>query len=227
MTIHGTLCQAHSHHPTLSLLGLISSSRSPLDSPCPTHSQSRFPHWFQPRFPSAESQISHLIKPFIPSTVTQPQLEPVPLRRYPTKTFILSFYPLAAWAQGSFGSSSWALGSCPGSGCPSPSWSWDPLARKGSQVTSSCLSELLPRAQPAVCKPITCTRCVPEHKQNAPWFRDFSRRQKPVHWPRISGTRTQRQEKSLGKDVRESHSRQLFFSLAGQFKSLKTKAAEN
>lgn len=37
VTIHGTVCQGHSHHPALSLLGLSSSSRSPLDSP--HHSQ--------------------------------------------------------------------------------------------------------------------------------------------------------------------------------------------
>lgn len=81
VTTHGTLCQAHSHHPTLSLPGPSSSSRSPPGSPHPTHTQSRFPHWFQPRFPSAESQISRSIKPFILSTVTQPQPKPVPLRR--------------------------------------------------------------------------------------------------------------------------------------------------
>lgn len=86
VTIHGPLCQTHSHHPTLSLLGASSSSRSALDSPHPTHSQ--------PRFPSEESQISRSIKPFIPSTVTQTQLEPVPLRRDPTKAFIPELYSL-------------------------------------------------------------------------------------------------------------------------------------
>lgn len=44
--------------PPLSLVGPSSGPRSSLDSPHPTHSQTRFPHWFQPRFPSAVSDLS-------------------------------------------------------------------------------------------------------------------------------------------------------------------------
>lgn len=59
----------------------------------PIHSQIRFPGEFSPRFPTAKSEMSHSIKPFIYSAVTQKQPGLVPLRRNPQQRNPWAFIP--------------------------------------------------------------------------------------------------------------------------------------
>lgn len=162
MTIHGTLCQAH---PTT----LHCHCWAPPDSTHPTHSQTTFPHWVQPRFPPAESQISPSIKPFIHSNTATAWA--CASEEGPHK----DFYPFTAWAQGTK-AQFWLFFLSPGL-LP---WLWvsltqlcyrssDPLACKGSQVTSPCPSEL-PELNLQLANQATCTRCVPQHKRKALWL---------------------------------------------------------
>lgn len=61
-----------------------------------SHTQPLCPPQFQPRFPTAESQMSPSTKPFLPSTVTQKQPELFPQQRNPSVLF-----PHSLSAQGS------------------------------------------------------------------------------------------------------------------------------
>lgn len=220
VSTHGT--QVDSHHPTLSLPGPSSSPTSPLGFPHPIHSQSRFS--------LAESQISCSIKPFIPSTVTQPQPEPASVRRDSTKAFIPGFLSLHSLSTGKL----WLFFLSPG--LPPQLWmfltqlchrSSDPLPCKGSQVTSSCPLGSHPELNLQFTNQATCTRCVPQHKQNAWWLLGFKQEAKALSTGHTFQERKREGNTKVCKCLRESHSRQQFFKLAGQFNSLKTKAAEN
>lgn len=67
-----------------------------LDSPHTSHSQTGFPHWLEPRFPTAESQFSASFTLFDCAAVTaeQKQLPLLPLRRDTEKRKSLGFCPL-------------------------------------------------------------------------------------------------------------------------------------
>lgn len=176
VTTHGTLSGVLPPPYTISARP-SSSPRPPLGSPHHTHSQSRFSHWLQPRFPLAESQISHSIKPFIPSTVTQPQHEPVSPRRDLTKAFIPSQpehrEALALLPE------PWAPALTLGVLTQLCHRSSDLLPCKGSQVTSSWLLGSHPKLNLQLANQATCSRCVPQHKQNARWLLGFKQETKP------------------------------------------------
>lgn len=98
------LWQSHSHHPSTHCWdwsplapGVFQwPNGCPLDSPHTLHSQTGFPHWLEPRFPTAELQMSSSFTLFNHASVIaeQKELPLVPLKRDTEKKEFLGFCPL-------------------------------------------------------------------------------------------------------------------------------------
>lgn len=155
------LRQSHSHPQTVPARAGAPSQLQDPTGPAwlPTHtlSQTRIPSQFQPRFPRAESQTSHSIKPFIPSAVTQNSPSWCLPGGVPTKE-PWGFYPLKS-AKASLSLLSprllphlWL--------CHSPCALC--CAQSGPAHSPFPGAPAIPRAQPEL-PPGTCTEWIPHH----------------------------------------------------------------
>lgn len=107
LTVHKTLLQSYSQGQGFYLLGLKTlcsqwlqwANTSFLTLYIPqSHSQTRFPQQFDPRFPLKESQMSHSVNKYIQGAVTPKQPKLVPLRRNQQQSTPLAFIPFQVFS---------------------------------------------------------------------------------------------------------------------------------